>query len=305
MAIGRRWRRPSGPRRGSSSPRRSPTRWCAPRTSPRCARLVAGSARARRRSAWSSTRPSPRRGPSRRRCSIRASTSSLASGTKALGGTDRDLWGYVATSDTPIANAVMDLMAMRGGILDWRRAEAILAGLDDAEAAHARRSATATRVAAFLAAHPAVSEVFHPSLPDASRRRRHRRAVHAARLAALVPRYGRRRSPHASLRRRAGHVRRSSATRCRSTAWPPRSTTTRRSRSTSRPPGAAAQRLRPADPPGGGRRRRRRPDRGAQLDAAPRREVTAADSKPGNASASRHWVSPTCPRPRVPSPRSR
>jgi cystathionine beta-lyase/cystathionine gamma-synthase len=89
----------------------------------------------------------------------------LASGTKALGGTDRDLWGYIATDDTPIANAVMDLMAMRGGILDWRRAAAILDGIDGAESAHARRSATASRVAAFLASHPAVSEVFHPSLP--------------------------------------------------------------------------------------------------------------------------------------------
>ena len=89
----------------------------------------------------------------------------LASGTKALGGTDRDLWGYIATDDTPIANAVMDLMAMRGGILDWRRAAAIVDGFDAAEPAHARRSATASRVAAFLAAHPAVSEVFHPSLP--------------------------------------------------------------------------------------------------------------------------------------------
>ncbi|MGD9905808.1 MAG: PLP-dependent transferase [Vicinamibacterales bacterium] len=89
----------------------------------------------------------------------------LASGTKALGGTDRDLWGYLATRDTALANAVMDLMAMRGGILDWRRAEAIVAGLDDAEGRHARRSATASRVAAFLAAHPKVSEVFHPSLP--------------------------------------------------------------------------------------------------------------------------------------------
>jgi cystathionine beta-lyase/cystathionine gamma-synthase len=89
----------------------------------------------------------------------------LASGTKALGGTDRDLWGYVATRDTALANGVMDLMAMRGGILDWRRAEAILAGLDEAAPAHAKRSATATRVAAFLAAHPAVSDVFHPSLP--------------------------------------------------------------------------------------------------------------------------------------------
>ncbi len=54
---------------------------------------------------------------------------------------------------------------MRGGILDWRRAEAIVAGLDDAGPAHARRSATASRVAAFLAAHPRVSAVFHPSLP--------------------------------------------------------------------------------------------------------------------------------------------
>jgi cystathionine beta-lyase/cystathionine gamma-synthase len=90
----------------------------------------------------------------------------VASGTKALSGTDRDLWGYVATNDTPIANTVMDLLAMRGGILDWRRAAAILDGLDGASAAHARRCATAARVAAFLASHPRVSEVFHPSRPD-------------------------------------------------------------------------------------------------------------------------------------------
>jgi cystathionine beta-lyase/cystathionine gamma-synthase len=89
----------------------------------------------------------------------------VGSGTKALGGRDCDLWGYIATRDTPLANSVMDLMAMRGGILDWRRATAITSGLDDAEAAHARRCRTATAVAAFLAAHPRVSEVFHPSLP--------------------------------------------------------------------------------------------------------------------------------------------
>lgn len=89
----------------------------------------------------------------------------VASGTKALGGQDRDLWGYIATRDSQIANAIMDLVAMRGGILDWRRAAAIVPGLDDAERAHARRSAGAARVAAFLAAHPKVSEVFHPSLP--------------------------------------------------------------------------------------------------------------------------------------------
>ena len=89
----------------------------------------------------------------------------IGSGTKALSGSDRDLWGYIATSDTPFANAVMDLMAMRGGILDWRRAEAILPKLPAAAAAHARRSTSAARIAAFLAVHPKVSDVFHPSLP--------------------------------------------------------------------------------------------------------------------------------------------
>lgn len=102
----------------------------------------------------------------------------VASGTKALGGHDRDLWGYIATRDSQFANSVMDLVAMRGGILDWRRAAAIVADLADAEPAHARRSATASTVAAFLASHPKVSEVFHPSLPthpDAAAIARHYR----------------------------------------------------------------------------------------------------------------------------------
>ena len=46
----------------------------------------------------------------------------VAAGTKAVGGQDRDLWGYVATNDLMTANAIMDLQAMRGGALDWRRA---------------------------------------------------------------------------------------------------------------------------------------------------------------------------------------
>jgi methionine-gamma-lyase len=95
----------------------------------------------------------------------------LASGTKALSGSDRDLWGYIATRDTQFANSVMDVLAMRGGILDWRRAEAIVAKLPLAEQAHARRCATATQVARFLASHPKVSEVFHPSLPNHPDRR--------------------------------------------------------------------------------------------------------------------------------------
>lgn len=90
----------------------------------------------------------------------------VAAGTKAMSGTDRDLWGYIATNDSQVANGIMDLMALRGGILDWRRATAILSKIDEAEQTHAKRSETATRIAAFLAQHPRVSEVFHPSLPN-------------------------------------------------------------------------------------------------------------------------------------------
>ena len=90
----------------------------------------------------------------------------VASGTKSLGGNDRDMWGYIATNDTQFANSVMDLVAMRGGILDWRRAAAVASAFDGASESHLRRSATAARIASFLDAHPKVSEVFHPSLPN-------------------------------------------------------------------------------------------------------------------------------------------
>ena len=90
----------------------------------------------------------------------------VASGTKSLGGNDRDMWGYIATNDSQFANSVMDLMAMRGGILDWRRAAAVSAAFDRAGGSHAQRCATASKVAAFLSRHQRVSEVFHPSLPN-------------------------------------------------------------------------------------------------------------------------------------------
>ncbi|HBO52983.1 MAG TPA: hypothetical protein DD471_13435 [Planctomycetes bacterium] len=90
----------------------------------------------------------------------------VASGTKALGGQDRDLWGYVASNNTEALNQVMDLQAMRGGILDWRRAEALLKKLPGTEATYERRCAGAVKVAKLLTEHPKVSEVFHPSLAD-------------------------------------------------------------------------------------------------------------------------------------------
>ncbi len=86
--------------------------------------------------------------------------------TKALGGQDLALGGYVATNDAEVGNALMDLVAMRGGILDDERAQHVVEGLARAERAHAWRCATATRVATFLASHPRVERVFHPSRPD-------------------------------------------------------------------------------------------------------------------------------------------
>jgi cystathionine beta-lyase/cystathionine gamma-synthase len=86
--------------------------------------------------------------------------------TKALGGEDVVLGGYLATDDVALANQLQDLLAMRGGILDDDSAHRVAAGLARADAMHARRCETAARVAGFLAAHPRVAQVFHPSRPD-------------------------------------------------------------------------------------------------------------------------------------------
>ncbi|HEX4454327.1 MAG TPA: aminotransferase class I/II-fold pyridoxal phosphate-dependent enzyme [Kofleriaceae bacterium] len=86
--------------------------------------------------------------------------------TKALGGRDLALGGYVATNDAALANQLMDLVAMRGGILDDDRARRVAEHLGEARELHARRCATAARVAAALAAHPRIDRVFHPSRPD-------------------------------------------------------------------------------------------------------------------------------------------
>lgn len=86
--------------------------------------------------------------------------------TKALGGQDTALGGYVATNDAELGNQLMDLIAMRGGILDDERARRIAAGIPAAVEVHARRCTSATRVASFLARHPTIEHVCHPSLPD-------------------------------------------------------------------------------------------------------------------------------------------
>jgi len=90
----------------------------------------------------------------------------IGSLTKALGGRDLGLGGYIATDDTELGNSLMDLIAMRGGILDEARAGLVADHLDAAQQLHARRCATASAVARALASHPRIERVFHPSLPD-------------------------------------------------------------------------------------------------------------------------------------------
>lgn len=86
--------------------------------------------------------------------------------TKALGGQDTALGGYICTDDAELGNQLMDLLAMRGGILDDARALSIASHLPASAEAFDRRCRTATKIAAFLAAHPKIESVFHPSLPD-------------------------------------------------------------------------------------------------------------------------------------------
>ena len=89
----------------------------------------------------------------------------IASGTKALDGRDRNLWGYVASNHVREMNACMDVLAMRGGALDEARSHSVLSGLEHARPRFETRCQNAREVADFLDGHPAVSEVFHPSRP--------------------------------------------------------------------------------------------------------------------------------------------
>ena len=100
----------------------------------------------------------------------------MASGTKALDGRDQNMWGYIASDHIDVLNGCLDLMAMRGGVLDGRRAGAIVSDLDSARDRHAKRCRNAAAVARFLNLHPKVKEVWHPSLeshPDRDAIERH------------------------------------------------------------------------------------------------------------------------------------
>ena len=129
----RRRRRPDGARGGDSPGdalrlRRDLHQPAGARAGPRRAARGSSARRAdaRPRCGSSSTPPSRRRGHSRRRSSIKASTSSSPAAPRRSAAGPRPLGLRRDPRHADSANAVMDLMAMRGGILDWRRATAIV-----------------------------------------------------------------------------------------------------------------------------------------------------------------------------------
>jgi cystathionine beta-lyase/cystathionine gamma-synthase len=89
----------------------------------------------------------------------------IASGTKALDGRDRNQWGYVASSHLEEMNAGMDVLAMRGGILDEMRSRSVVSDLEQARVRFERRCQSAVAIARFLDGDPGVPEVHHPSCP--------------------------------------------------------------------------------------------------------------------------------------------
>ena len=192
------------------------------------------------------------------------------------------------------ANAVMDLMAMRGGILDWRRADGDRWRRSTAPSERTRAARRPRRGSRRSWRRiPKVSEVFHPSLPDASRRARRSRSHyvrHGSLLSFRVAGADEDRTRHfadvlattvdrplRAVVRRPGDQGQSPPDRVR---------VLHRARS------AEAQRLRSADSPGGRPRGRRRSDRRAQLDAASRRPRHRRRHRTtGSASAPPRWGS--------------
>jgi cystathionine beta-lyase/cystathionine gamma-synthase len=87
----------------------------------------------------------------------------VSAGTKAMGGQDRDMWGYIASNRIDFLNMAMDIQAMRGGVLSWRSATSVKESLVTSESRFSKRCENANSVVKFLEDHPLIEEVFHPS----------------------------------------------------------------------------------------------------------------------------------------------
>jgi methionine-gamma-lyase len=99
----------------------------------------------------------------------------LHSATKYLSGTGQALGGVVA-GRREVVGPIAARLARQGGNLTPFAAWLLLAGIKTLSLRMERHSATAARLAAFLAGHPTVATVNYPSLPD------HPGAAVAARL---------------------------------------------------------------------------------------------------------------------------
>lgn len=89
----------------------------------------------------------------------------LHSATKFIGGHGDTLGGVVATS-ADLAMRLRPVRAITGGILHPWAAYLLHRGLATLPVRVRAQQESATRVAAALAQHPAVSRVWHPSLPE-------------------------------------------------------------------------------------------------------------------------------------------
>ena len=188
MATWRRWRRRSRPRRDSCSPRRSPTRWSARRISTRCASVIArrasdragAAARARHhdRLAVGVQRPAARQRRRHRRRQRHQVARRQRSRHVGLHRDQRHAVRQLGDGSDRHARRHPRLAAGRGGRVGVRRRRANRMRGDRRRRRRSRRSS---------AAHPKVSEVFHPSLPNHPDRRGDRQALRASRIAAVVP----------------------------------------------------------------------------------------------------------------------
>lgn len=89
----------------------------------------------------------------------------IHSATKFLGG-HSDAMGGVVIGSAELVGRVYHFREINGATLDANSAFLLTRGLKTLELRVARQNANAQQVAEYLAAHPAVAEVYYPGLPD-------------------------------------------------------------------------------------------------------------------------------------------
>jgi cystathionine gamma-synthase len=88
----------------------------------------------------------------------------IHSATKYLGG-HNDLLAGAVLGGADLIGAIRDLQAITGAVPDPFSAYLLIRGIKTLALRIARQNENAVRLAAFLAAHPKVEQVHHPSLP--------------------------------------------------------------------------------------------------------------------------------------------